>query len=110
MFLLYMLDQLIFAIVADITSMGHLALVGLVVIVPSLVVVTVSDCSEHLAADFACVRSLTGVDTLVNLQVASFIEDLLAQDFLTRLLVNPYRVETHKFMSLNSSRILVRRM
>ena len=68
---------------------------------PSLVVVAVADCREFLLAKVAFVWTFAGVDSLVNLQVASLVEDLVAQDWLPSLLVN-----LHNFIASELSLLL----
>jgi hypothetical protein len=54
------------------------------------VVVPVANRREFLLAKVAFVRTLACVDSLVNLQVASLVEDLVAQDWLSGLFVHLY--------------------
>lgn len=76
--------QLVFAVILD---GAEAASVGLILVVSSLVVVPVADRRELLGAVLALVGSLSGVDSVVNLEVSSLIEDLVAEDGLTCSLV-----------------------
>lgn len=78
-------EQLILSVVSGAAGAGHVAKIRLVLHMSALVVVPVADGGEPLEAVLAHVRLLSGVDPLMNLQVAPLVEYLVAQDILAVL-------------------------
>lgn len=87
--LLDVLRQLVLAVVFHEAVFRLFAGVRLVFQVPSFVVVSVPDCRELFLAEVAFVGSFAGVDSLVYLQVATFVEHFVAELRLTCLFVDP---------------------
>ena len=63
----------------------------------SLMVVSVSNCIKHLAAELTWVRLFSCVDSLVNLQISSLIEHFVAKYLTLCTYVIPNRLVTNKF-------------
>ena len=68
-----MLYKLVFSVVAN---LAHNTFVGLLTGVSSLVIVSVSDCSEFLRAVFATIWLFPSVHPHVDNKIASLIESL----------------------------------
>jgi len=80
--------ELVLPVVFEVAVVALLASVGLVLHVASLMIVAVTDCRELLLAELTLIGSLTSMDPLVNLEVSALVEQLVALDHLTRLLVD----------------------
>jgi hypothetical protein len=63
----------------------------------SLVVVSVSNCCEHLGAELTWVWLFSCMDSLVNLQISSLIEHFIAKYLTLCIDVIPNRLVTNKF-------------
>jgi hypothetical protein len=97
-------DELILPVVSNGTFWAR---VRFFLVVPSLVVISVSDRCEHAVADAAFVGPITSVDAHVNLQVTSFVENFSALNFFSVLVLVRDEVADECF-SLASSRFASR--
>jgi hypothetical protein len=80
-------SQLVLSVVFSSAVGGHRAFVGSVLYMASFVVVSIPDSGKLFRTEIALVGSHSGVDPLVNLEVASLVESLVAEDWASLRLV-----------------------
>lgn len=104
MALLDVSQKLIFSIIADMASLGHLADIRLVLVVASLVVISIADGREGATAELAGVRPLARVGPLMNLQVATLIKYFFAVFHAAGHLIDANLVKTNELSPVQASR------
>lgn len=95
-----MAEQLVLTVVPIPTGNCSIANIRLVLDVPSLVVIPVSNGGEPFWAKLALVRFLPSVNPDVDLKIASLIKLFIADNFFTGFWISTDHLRTHKVLFL----------
>lgn len=93
-------QELILSIVPIPASDTGVADIGLVLHMPSLVIVAVADCREPLGTELALVRFFSCVNPDVHLEISALIKLLVADHFLTGFGVSSYHLSADEILFL----------